>query len=178
MTQVLTSPDRAGHTPKKMYVAEIAFVIMLLGGVVIPWAIWWWFHTTPNTVLATADVGQFVAASKGNGATNVQTTTATVAIDGTLSTLRGSEIMVQRSTKRGTELCVAGAQQSCVALASPWPGSMRAVPGSEHSVDFYAHGISAYTLRIWHVFGFLMAFCSFIAAGAEMNQNHPELNPE
>lgn len=178
MTQVLTSPDRAEHVPKKMYVAQIAFVLMLFGGIVVPWAISWWFQSTPNTVLATADVGNFVTARKGNGATNVQTTAATIAIDGTLSALRGSELVVQRSTKRGTELCVAGAQQSCVALASPWPGSMRAVTGSKHSVDFYAHGISAYTLRIWHVFGFLMAFCSFIAAGAEMNQNHPELNAE
>lgn len=178
MTQILTSPAHAAHAPHKIYVAEIAFVLMLLGGVVVPWAIWWWFHTTPNTVLATADVGQFVAASKGNGATNVQTTTATVAIDGTLSALRGSELVVQRSTKRGTELCVVGTEQSCVALAGSWPGPMRAMPGSERAVDFYAHGISAYTLRIWHVLGFLMAFCSFIAAGAEINQNHPELNPE
>lgn len=178
MTQIQTSSARVAHAPQKIYVAEIAFVIMLLGGVVVPWFIWWWFHATPNTVIATAHVGQFVAASKGNGATNVQTTNATVAVDGTLSALRGSELVVQRSTKRGTELCVADAQQSCVALASPWPGPMRTVPGSGHAVDFYAHGISAYTLRIWHVFGFLMAFCSFIAAGAEMNQNHPELNPE
>lgn len=178
MSTIQPLPTRSGHAQKKMYVAEIAFVIMLLGGVVVPWAIWWWFHATPNTVVATADVGQFVSASKGNGATNVQTTKATVAIDGTLSAMRGSKLLVQRSTKRGMELCVADAQQSCVALASPWPGPMRAVPGSAHAVDFYAHGISAYTLRIWHVFGFLMAFCSLIAAGAEMNQNHPELNPE
>lgn len=174
----MTSPERAGHVPKKMYVAQIAFVLMLFGGVVVPWAITWWFQSTPNTVLATADVGQFVVTSKGNGATNVQTTKGTVAIDGTLSALRGSELVVRRSTKRGTELCVADAQQSCVALAGPWSGRLRAVPGSEHAVDFYAHGISAYTLRVWHVLGFLMAFCSFIAAGAEINQNHPELNPE
>lgn len=161
-----------------MYVAQVFFVLMLFGGILVPWVIWWWFHNTPNTVLATADVGQFIASAKGNGATNVQTTKATIAIDGTLSALRGSALVIQRSTKRGTELCVSNAQELCVALASSWPGPMRAVPGTGHVFNFYAHGISAYSLRVWHVFGFLMFFCSFIAAGAEINQNHPELNPE
>lgn len=99
-------------------------------------------------------------------------------MDGIFSALRGSELLIQRSTKRGMELCVSNAQESCVALASPWPGPMRAVPGSGHVFNFYAHGISAYTLRVWHVFGFLMFFCSSIAAGAEINQNHPELSSE
>ena len=167
---------RPTSSPQKVYVAEVFFLLMLFGGVLVPWSIWLWFHFTPNTVLASAPVGQFVSASKGNGGTNVQTTEGTVAIDGTLSALRGSRLVVQRSTKRGTELCVAGQSQSCVALAGPWTGPLRRVPGSGHATDFYAHGISAYTLRIWHLFGFLMTFASLVAAAAEIGDNHPEFN--
>lgn len=167
---------RPASGPQKAYVAEVFFLLVLFGGVLVPWSIWLWFHFTPNTVRASADVGQFVSASKGSGGTNVQTTEGTVAIEGTLSALRGSRLAVQRSTKRGTELCVAGQQASCVALAGPWTGPLRRVPGSGRATDFYAHGISAYTLRIWQIFGFLLAFASLVAAGAEIADNHPELN--
>lgn len=173
-TESLSSAP-AAHGPKKVHVAQTLFVLMLMGGVLVPWSIWLWFHFTPNTVLASADVGRFVSASKGNGGTSVQTTEGTVAIDGTLSALRGSLLVVQRSTKRGTELCVAARQASCVALSGPWTGPLQRVPGSEHATNFYAHGISAYSLRIWHMFGFLLAFASLIAAGAEITDNHPEL---
>jgi len=172
-TESLPSPPVA-RVPNKSHMAQIVFLFMLLGGVLVPWSIWLWFHFTPNTVLASTDVGRFVSASKGSGGTNVQTTEGTVAIDETLSALRGSLLVVQRSTKRGTELCIAGEPQSCVALSGPWTGPLQLVPGSEQATNFYAHGISAYTLRIWRVFGFLMAFASLIAAGAEITDNHPE----
>lgn len=167
---------RPTASPQKVYVAEVFFLLMLFGGVLVPWSIWLWFHFTPNTVLASADVGQFVSASKGSGGTNVQTTEGTVAIEGTLSALRGSRLVVQRSTKRGTELCVAGQQASCVALSGSWTGPLRPIPGSGHATDFYAHGISAYTLRIWRLFGFLVTFASLLAASAEIADNHPEFN--
>lgn len=172
-TEPLSSAPVA-RGPEKTYLAQILFVLMLFGGVLVPWSIWLWFHFTPNTVLASADVGRFVSAGKGNGGANVQTTEGTVAIDGTLSALRGSRLVVQRSTKRGTELCVADQQDSCVALAGPWAGPLRRVPGSQRVTDFYAHGISAYTLRIWQLFGFLLTFASLVAAAAEIDDNHPE----
>ena len=168
------SPAPVARGPGQSHVAQILFLLLLTGGVLVPWSIWLWFHFTPNTVLASADVGQFVSASKGSDGSTVQTTRGTIAIDGTLSALRGSLLVVQRSTKRGTELCVAGEPQSCVVLAGPWSGPLRRVPGSGHATDFYAHGISAYSLRVWRLFGFLMAFFSLIAAGVEITDNHPE----
>lgn len=125
-------------------------------------------------MLATTGVGRFVSASKGNGATNVQTSRGTIAIEGNLSELQGSTLVVQQSTKRGTELCVAGQPQSCVALAGTWSGPLQALPRSRHPINFYAHGISAYSLRIWLMFGSLMRFFSFVAAAAEISDNHPE----
>jgi len=151
------------------------FVVMLFGGFLVPWGIWFWFHFAPNVVLSTADLGQFVSASKGNGATNVETTKRTVAIDETLSALRGSELIVQTSTKAGTELCVTGNQPSCVALSSPWSGPMQPVPGTEHATNFFAHGISSRILTLWKMLGFLVTFATLIAASVEMVENHPEL---
>ncbi|TAN02569.1 MAG: hypothetical protein EPN36_16590 [Rhodanobacteraceae bacterium] len=169
---------RTSRPRKKVYVAQVAFVLMLFGGVLIPWGIWWWFRASPNTVLATADVGQFVSASKGNGATNVETTKGTVAIDGTLSALRGSELVAQTSTKTGTELCVAGSRRSCVALSGPWSGPMQPVPGAEHATNFYAHGISSRILTLWRMLGFLMTLGTLMAASLEIVENHPELKTE
>lgn len=168
------SPAPVARGPGQSHVAQILFLLLLTGGVLVPWSIWLWFHFTPNAVLASADVGRFVSASKGNGGTNVQTTEGTIAIDGTLSALRGSLLVVQRSTKRGTELCVADRQASCVALAGPWTAPLQRIPGSGHATDFYAHGISAYSLRIWRMFGFLLAFGGLAAASVEITDNHPE----
>lgn len=175
MTQAQTVSARVAQPPKKTYVAQIAFVIMLFGGFLVPWGIWLWFHFSPNVVLSKADIGQFVSASKGNGATNVETTKGTVAIDGTLSALRGSELVVQTSTKSGTELCVSGDRESCVALASSWSGPMQPVPGTEHATNFFAHGISSRTLTLWKMMGFLLTLGTLMAASYEMVENHPEL---
>lgn len=161
--------------PQKVYVAEVMFVVMLFGGFLVPWSIWFWFHFSPNVVLSKADIGQFVSASKGNGATNIETTRATVAIDGTLSALRGSELVVQTSTKTGTELCMAGNRQSCVALASSWSGPMQAVHGTEHATNFFAHGISSRNLTLWKMVGFLLTLGTLMAASHEMVENYPEL---
>lgn len=165
----------AAQGPQKVHIAEVLFVFVLLGGSLLPWSIWLWFHFTPNTVLASADVGRFVSAGKGNDATNIQTTQGTIAIEGTLSVLRGSRLSVQRSTKRGTELCVNGAPRSCVALAGPWTGPLHAIPGVPRAVNFYSVGISAYTLRIWLLLGFITTFASFMAACVEIHDNHPEV---
>jgi len=154
------------------------FVIMLFGGFLVPWGIWFWFHFSPNVVLSNADIGQFVSASKGNSATNVETTEATVAIDGTMSALRGSELVVQTSTKTGTELCVAGNRQSCVALSSPWSGPMRAIPGTEHATNFYEQGINSRILTLWRMLGFLLTLGTLMAASLEIVNNHPELKRE
>lgn len=78
MSTTKTLPTRSVHPRKKIYVAQVFFVLMLFGGLLVPWTIWWWFHAAPNTVLATTDVGQFVASSKGSDGTNVQTTKATL----------------------------------------------------------------------------------------------------
>ncbi|TAN07155.1 MAG: hypothetical protein EPN36_02840 [Rhodanobacteraceae bacterium] len=172
-TQVSSTGVR--RPPRKVYIAEAMFVVMLFGGFLVPWGIWFWFHFAPNVVLSTADLGRFVSASKGNGATNVETTKGTVAIDGTLSALRGSELVVQTSTKTGTELCVAGNQQSCVALSSPWSGPMQVVPGAEHATNFFAHGISSSILTLWRMLGFLVTLGTLMAASLEIVNNHPEL---
>lgn len=175
MSTTSLSSTRTHRRPQKVYVAEVAFVIMLFGGFLVPWSIWLWFHFSPNVVLSKADIGQFVSASKGNGATNVETTKGTVAIDGTLSALHGSELVVQTSTKTGTELCVAGSRHSCVALSSPWSGPMQPVPGTEHATNFFAHGISSRNLTLWKMVGFLLTLGSLMAASHEMVENHPEL---
>lgn len=112
--------------------------------------------------------------SKGSGGTNVQTTEGTVAIDGTLSCLRDSRLVIQRSTKRGIELCVAGQQESCVALRS-LDRAFAADSRFRARDQLFAHGISAYSLRIWLMFGFLLAFAGLLAASAEIMDNHPEL---
>lgn len=148
---------------------------MLFGGFLVPWSIWLWFHFSPNVVLSTADIGQFVSASKGDGATNVETTKGTVAIDGTLSALRGSDLIVQTSTKTGTELCVSGDRESCVALASPWSGPMQPVPGAGHATNFFAHGISSRLLTLWRMLGFLLTLGALMAASVEIVENNPEL---
>lgn len=175
MNTTQLSPSQIHRRPQKVYVAEVMFVVMLFAGFLIPWGIWFWFHFSPNVVLSSAHIGQFVSASKGNGATNVETTQGTVAIDGTLSALRGSELVVRTSTKTGTELCVAGNRQSCVALSSPWSGPMQPVPGTEHATNFFAHGISSRILTLWRMLGFLVTFATLIAASVEMVENHPEL---
>ncbi len=175
MSSTQLASAHARRRPQKVHVAEVAFVIMLFGGVLVPWSIWLWFHFSPDVVLSKADVGQFVSASKGNGATNVETTMGTVAIDGTLSALRGSELVVQTSTKTGTELCVAGNRQSCVALASAWSGPMEPVPGAEHAINFFPHGISSCNLTLWRMMGFLLTLGTLMAASYEMVENHPEL---
>lgn len=164
----------AAQGPQKVHIAEGLFVFVLIGGFLLPWSIWIWFHFTPNTVLASADVGRFVSAGKGNDATNIQTTEGTIAIEGTLSALRGSRLSVQRSTKRGTELCVNGAPRSCIALAGPWTGPLHAIPGVPHAFDFYSAGISAYTLRIWLLFGCVTTLASLLAACVEIDDNRPE----
>jgi len=162
--------------PRKVYIAEVMFVIMLFGGFLVPWGIRLWFRCSPNVVLSSADLGRFVSASKGNGATNVETTKGTVAIDGTLSAPSGSELVVQTSTKTGTELCVTGHRQSCVALSSPWSGPMHLVPGVEHATNFFAHGISSRFLTLWRMLGFLLTLGALMAASVEIVNNHPELN--
>lgn len=174
-TQVSSTGARNGG---KVYIAEAAFVVMLIGGVLLPWGIGFWFHSSPNVVLAAADVGQFVSADKGNGATNIETTKGTIAIDGTLSALRGSELVVQTSTKRGTELCVQGNQRSCVALSSPWSGTLRPVPGTQHATNFYEHGINARFLTLWRMLGFLVTLGTLMAAAVEIVSNHREINYE
>ena len=178
MSTTSLSSARTHCRPQKIYVAEVVFVIMLLGGFLVPWSIWLWFHFSPNVVLSKADIGQFVSASKGNGATNVETTKGTVAIDGTLSALRGSALVVQTSTKTGTELCVAGSRQSCVALSSPWSGPMHPVPGTKHATNFFAHGISSRNLTLWKMIGFLLTLGTLMAASHEMVENHPELKQD
>lgn len=178
MSTTSLSSSRTGRRPQKVYVAEVAFVIMLFGGFLAPWGIWLWFHFSLNVVLSKADIGQFVAASRGNGATNVETTKGTVAIDGTLSALRGSELVVQTSSKTGTELCVAGNRQSCVALSSPWSGPMQPVPGTEHATNFFAHGISSRLLTLWKMLGFLLTLGALMAASVEIVENNPELKRE
>ena len=175
MSTTSLASARTHRRPQKVYVAEVAFVIMLFGGFLVPWGIWLWFHFSPNVVLSKADIGQFVSASKGNGATNVETTKGTVAVDGTLSALHGSELVVQTSTKTGTELCVAGNRRSCVALASAWSGPMEPVPGTEHATNFFAHGISSRNLTLWRMMGFLLTLGTLMAASYEMVENHPEL---
>lgn len=178
MSTTSLSTSQVHRRPQKVYVAEVAFVIMLFGGFLAPWGIWFWFHWSPNVVLASADVGRFVSASKGNGDTNVETTKGTVAIDGALSALRGSELVVQTSSKTGTELCVKGNRQSCVALASPWPGPMQPVPGTERATNFFAHGISSRFLTLWKMLGFLLMLGTLMAASVEVVENNPELQRE
>jgi len=178
MSTTSLSSSRTGRRPQKVYVAEAAFVIMLFGGFLAPWGIWLWFHFSPNVVLSKADIGQFLAASKGNGSTNIQTTKGTVAIDGTLSALRGSELVIQTSTKTGTELCVAGNRQSCVALSSPWSGPMQPIPGTRHATNFFAHGISSRSLTLWRMLGFLLTLGTLMAASVEVVENNPELKRE
>lgn len=160
--------------PQKVYTLEVFFLLVLVGGCVAPASLWLWFRLTPNTVLATAGVGRFLNADKGNDATDVQTTRGTVAVSGTLSALRGSPLIVQRSTKHGTELCVAGVPQSCVALAGAWSGPMHPIPGSRRAVNFYAHGISADNLRFVLYLGSVLTFLCFFGAIAEVIENHTD----
>lgn len=160
---------------RRLYLAQGMFWILLVVGSILPGAIGIWFHMTPNTVTATADAGQFESASRGDNVTNVLTTKGTIAISGTLSAPRGRTLIIQRSTKRGPELCASGASDTCVALEAPWAGAMHDVPGSREAFDFFDHGITSYSLNVWLMFGLLLTFASALAASAEFVDNHPEL---
>lgn len=170
-TTIRSTSVAASNAPQKVHVAKTMFLVLLFVGFLIPLALWFWFHFSPNVVLAATDVGQFVSASKDNGATDVETTKGTVSIDGTLSALRGSELVVQRSTKTGTELCVAGSRESCVALSGPWPGPLQPVSGTRHAMNFFAVGISQNSLHIWLMFGSLVTLASTLAAAVESGDN-------
>lgn len=159
----------------RLYVAQVMFLILLVGGLIVPGAIGIWFHVTPNTVMATADAGQFESASHGDDVTNILTTRGTIAVSGMLSAPRGRTLIIQRSTKQGAELCASGASNTCVALAAPWAGFMRKVPGSQEAFDFFDHGITSYSLNIWLMLGLLMTFVSGMAASVEFVDNHPEV---
>lgn len=162
-----------GGAPR-VYVAQVMFLILLVGGLMVPGAIGIWFHVTPNTVTATADAGQFESASRSDDVTNILTTVGTIAVSGTLSAPRWRTLIIQRSTKRGPELCASGAANTCVALEAPWAGSMREVPGSQEAFDFFDHGITSYSLNVWLMFGLAMTFFCGIAACVEFVDNHPE----
>ena len=175
MTTKRPMQGRSEGGQRRLYLAQGMFWILLVGGSIVPGTIGIWFHLTPNTVMATADVGQFESASRGDDVTNILTTRGTIAVSGMLSAPRGRTLIIQRSTKQGAELCASGASNTCVALAAPWAGFMREVPGSQEAFDFFDHGITSYSLNVWLMLGLLMTFASGMAASVEFVDNHPEV---
>lgn len=175
MSTYQSTPGSNKTAPRpRFHGAEYMFVAIFVLGLLIPGAIGLWFYFTPNAVIATADAGKFETASASDGTTYVQTTVGTIAIGGTFSAPRGRALMIQRSIKRGEELCAAGAFDSCVPLESPWVGPMHEIPRPRWLVDFHGHGISSRKLALWLMAGFLMTFFVAIAAGVEFMDNHPE----
>lgn len=160
-------------TPKReppvyLGVFGIAFLLVLLLGIVAPVALLIWQAVTTTVAVRSGDAGTFVSATAAQGGfftsalANVQTTTGSVVVQGTFSAPRGRALAVEDLNKTGLHLCAVGDLDTCLPLAGHWAGPLTATPEAEKAFDFEHYGLSNDNLQRWMMAGVIFCFIDLV----------------
>lgn len=86
-------------------------------------------------------------------------------VEGVISAPRGQKLALEVISKiDGQQLCVDGDLQTCIPLASPWLGSLKATPQADTAIDFQRFGLTTSNVDGWFGIGVMLLFMVFIAA--------------